>query len=207
MNMPQYRKIFLIHGFNVTDEGQDTVVKAGRFFQGTINTMVINYPYGWFGLIGVMLKNKKIAAALAKSAVVKSFNVDVSAIGHSNGCAIIIEAARQGAHFDQVVLINPALKSKTRFPMSIKRVLVIYTKHDTATRVARFLEKIPFLKFLIPDCWGAMGAVGYRGSYDDRVTNADLSDSLNGHSDFFEDSNLRNFMPRVNQWAFKNRIF
>ena len=38
----------------------------------------------------------------------------------------------------------------------------------------------------MPDIWGAMGALGYRGR-DRRVTNLDWSDLLDGHSHIFDE--------------------
>lgn len=205
MKMQDYKKIFLVHGINVSDEGADTVCKAGRYFQGNINTMVINCPYDRIGPLGAIFKNKKIATRLKKGTRVSNSDVGAFAIGHSNGCAIIIEAARQGACFESVVFINPALKASIKIPSSIRRVLVIYTEHDKATRAARFFDKVPFISLIIPDIWGAMGAVGYQGPHDDRVINADCSEDLKGHSDFFEDKNLRHLMPMIKRLAITDK--
>jgi len=179
---------FLLHGFNVRDKGEDTIEIMRPQLREITKGSLISYRYGWLGLFGVMLKNKKIAKAIAgiQSAEMKENNI--FAVAHSNGAAIIVEAARQGAKFDKVLLINPALKVKTVFPESIGEVIVVYTKHDKPTQTARVLDKIPLLCLFIPNAWGAMGKVGYKGK-DPKVTNIDASSVLDGHSDLFENKN------------------
>lgn len=152
----------------------------------------ILFDYGW-RFFSVLWHNKTDAKRLAREIKHNETNI---LFGHSNGCAIAVEAARQGAEIDVLVCINPALKVNTKFPDSIKHVLVIHTKHDSPTRAARFFDKVPFIQVLIPNAWGAMGAKGYIGD-DERVDNWDLSDVLEGHSDFFRDRNLNKFMPKI----------
>ena len=201
---------YLIHGFNVHDCGADTVAKLRPYLtdtsgdpQGCADVQVVNWAYGWIGLLGVLFKNKKIAKRFAhRSMVQHSIKLPVYAVGHSNGAAILVEAARQGVHFEHLLLINPALKVDTIFPASIEKVTVIHTAHDIPTRAASIADRIPFLQLLIPNAWGAMGAKGARLG-DKRVTNIDLTPSLEGHSDIFTDANLERYGPFINKLMYK----
>ena len=110
------------------------------------------------------------------------------AVGHSNGCAIIVEALRQGAKFKGILLINPALNINCKFPPGDYTITVIHTKHDKAVRAARFFDSLPIFGAFIPDIWGAMGAVGYKGP-DLRPLNLQW-DFLKGHSAIFTEGNM-----------------
>lgn len=193
---------FTVHGFNVDDGGADTVCRLKPVLRKYDQGHILNHQYRRLGLIGVLLNNTRIARGLMHRALsMESKGNRVNAIGHSNGCAIIVEAARQGANFDSVILINPALNINIKFPLSIKHILVVYTKHDGPTRLARFLDAMPLVGKLIPDIWGAMGAVGYKGT-DTRVNNLNLSYSVEGHSDIFESHNLAEHGPTLAKWIY-----
>lgn len=179
----------LVHGFNVRDPKKST----GKLHKCLDEC--ISFNYGWRELISVMLCNKRDAKKLKDITMLHKSNI----YAHSNGCAISVESARQGAKIKALICINPALKRKTKFPPSIDRILVIHTKHDKATKAARFFDRIPFIQLLIPNAWGAMGAKGYSGD-DKRVVNWDLSITLKGHSDFFEDENLDSYMGQIKEW-------
>lgn len=190
--------IVLVHGFNVADP-TETVGKLKAYLKDSIM-----FNYGW-RFFSVLWHNKKDAKVLKDNLnYALGQNKERIVFAHSNGCAIAVEAARQGAIIDNLICINPALKRDTVFPCLIKNILVIHTKHDKSTKSARFFDKVPLIQILIPNAWGDMGASG--ASVDDkRVTNLNLSDSLNGHSDFFDDSNLDEFMPQVNEWILSNK--
>ena len=176
----------LIHGFNVRDPEKS----VGKIQSYLDNTFMFNY--GWRELVSVMWCNKKDAKELKH--LIKGMVSAATVYAHSNGCAVAVESARQGAEIKTLVCINPALKIDTKFPESIGRIIVIHTKHDKATKAARFFDKVPFIQLLIPNAWGAMGAKGYSGD-DERVVNLDLSKDLDGHSDFFNKDNLDKNMP------------
>ena len=183
----------IIHGFNVRNPDK-TVGRLRAFLDP-----YFMFEYGWFGLLSVMLYNKREAKKL--KGLIDAYiakGEDVTIYAHSNGCAISVLAASMGANIKNLVCINPALKVKTDFPESIGKVVVVHTKHDTPTRAARFFDNIPFIGLLIPNAWGAMGAKGSSAT-DKRVHNLDLSDSLNGHSDFFRMDKLQRFMPKIKQ--------
>lgn len=183
----------LIHGFNVRDP-EKSIGKLKPYLGGSLM-----FNYGWFELLSVLFKNKKEARKLKKLLGSNLPPKGRTIWAHSNGCAIAVEAARQGANIETLICINPALKCNTEFPDSIGRVLVIYTRHDKPTRAARFFDKVPFIQILIPNAWGAMGAKGYSGN-DKRVKNWNLSELLEGHSDFFKKENLDWSMPKLERW-------
>ena len=189
--------ITLIHGFNVR-KPKKTVGKLKKYLP-----RAIMFNYGW-RVFSVLWHNKKDATIL-KDNLNNALDQNKERIvyAHSNGCAIAVEAARQGCIIDTLICINPALKVKTEFPSFIKKVLVIHTKHDKPTRTARFFDKVPFLQILVPNAWGSMGADGYKGK-DERVSNFDLSHILKGHSDFFKDENLDKLMPYIMEFTDKN---
>lgn len=182
--------ITLIHGFNV-HEPDETIGKLKKYIPSAIM-----YNYGW-RLLSVLWYNKRDAKILRNN-LNNALDVDNERIvyGHSNGCAIAVEAARQGAIIDTLVCINPALKCDTIFPSTIKHVIVIHTMYDTPTKIAKFFDDLPLIGLFIPNAWGAMGAHGYTGT-DRRVRNIDLSSWLDGHSAFFDDYNLDLYMPEL----------
>lgn len=187
---------YLLHGFNVTDGGADTVEKLRPFLrEHPKQTLVKSWKYGWFGLVSVLFKNAKVAKHLNEAHEQVYPYVPSYAVGHSNGCAILLRAANMGMEFKTLLLINPALNVDTKFPANIGQVIVVHTEDDVPTRVARWFDRIPFIGLIIPNAWGAMGAYGYEGS-DPRVMNIDLTGVLKGHSDLFEPKNAF-FMEKV----------
>lgn len=180
---------YLLHGFNVRDGGADTVEKLRPYLKADPDSGIVkSWKYGWFGLVSVLFKNATVAKKLKQSHSQIFASKPCNAVGHSNGCAILLRAAQQGMEFDTMLLINPALNVNTVFPANIKQIIVVHTENDVPTRVARWFDRIPFIGLLVPNAWGAMGAYGYEGP-DLRVMSLDLTDILDGHSDLFEDKN------------------
>lgn len=176
---------FIVHGINCADNGADTVMQIAPHAEEF--SEVINHCYGWIGPIGAIFKNKKIARKLVSAVELHRISHDGNyVIGHSNGCAIVVEALRQGARFKSVLLINPALNVSTVFPPGDYTVTVVHTKHDKAVKAARFFDFVPVIELIIPDIWGAMGARGYTGR-DPRITNLDWSDILESHTHIFDE--------------------
>lgn len=178
----------LVHGYNVTDP-QVTVGKLQTRLEDTYL-----FDYGWFGLLSVLMYNKREAKRLKE---LLDNNPDSTVYAHSNGCAIAVEAAKMGAKMKRLVCINPALKVDTDFPDSIKHVGVIFTKHDKPTKAARFFDKVPFIQLIVPNAWGAMGAEGPKSH---RAAKFDFSGTLKGHSDFFLKKNLDKLFPLIQDW-------
>ena len=200
---------YLVHGFNVMDKGAGSVKKLMPFLKRGTAGKVINYPYGWFGLISVLFRNKTVARNLAEKIHAENrrahYKNENFIVGHSNGCAIIVEAMKLNVHFKNVILINPALKVDTVFPSKADHITVIYTSKDLPTKTARFLDKVPLFSLIIPNAWGAMGAKGFRGN-DDRVQNIDMSDYLDGHSDIFSDYKVNHFGKALSDILYRNSI-
>jgi len=124
------------HGYNVADEGKNTVDRLKPFLD------VTDVDYGWTGLVKVKLCNSCIAAAVSNL-----IPKNAAAIGHSNGCLIATLAADS---FSKLILINPALDVDQDFPSGLE-VNIYYTPTDKAVFWAKF---IPWSK------WGAMGRKG-----------------------------------------------
>lgn len=159
------------HGFNVKDAGKETIDQLLPFMQ---SDTVQQADYGYFNLLGVRWFNKSIASTLAGMA-----NDDSIGIGHSNGCAILVEATKRTDKIKTLILINPALDADTIFPESVERVLVYHNKTDDVVTMSKWL---PW------HVWGEMGRVGYRGN-DIRVTNFDTHElfGAEGHSGVLHD--------------------
>lgn len=181
------QRVILLHGFNVRDEGIATVGRLAPYFEAA-GFRVKRPRYGWtFLLFGVRYMNPRAARMIADMAEPG----DV-VVGHSNGCAIAVGAAEQGAPFSQLVLINPALDSDHKFPSQLERIHVWHSPSDAPVRWAKWL---PW------HTWGDMGAVGYRGPFDPRVTCYNKQNgfpvSSSGHSDIFASGKLEYFAPLI----------
>lgn len=175
--------VFLVHGYNVKDGGEATIDQLLPALDKA-PCFPIEYDYGYTGMMDILKHNKDYASELRDISI--NFEDEQFAIGHSNGCAIIVEAARQGAEFKRVLLINPALQVDTKFPDTIGEVLVVHTKHDVPTRAARWGNRIPFLRWFVPPAWGAMGAKGGTHAH----YNYNLSEFIFGHSAVFNSTNM-----------------
>lgn len=175
---------YLVHGILTADKGSSTIMQVAPYIAPY--TLIRNHSYGKIGPICAVRKNKGIAKRLALSVKIDRPENTAFAIGHSNGCAIIIHAIRQGAKFKSVLLINPALNIDLVFPPGDYTVTVVHTRHDSAVKAARFFDGLPLIGALFPDIWGAMGAYGYTGD-DPRVLNLDYTELSKDHSHIFEE--------------------
>jgi hypothetical protein len=143
-------KAWLVHGFNVSDGGTDTIDMltlplARRGWEVKPKRL----DYGW-RLLTQLWGNPRVAAELAGLA-----KADDLAIGHSNGCTIIHRATHMDyCKLRNVCYINPALDVGATPGPCVEKVLVLHTSDDVATLLARFLPGV---------LWGAMGRYGYQG--------------------------------------------
>jgi hypothetical protein len=178
-------KCHLVHGFNIKDGGSETIDRLIPHLDNK-KLVVVQHDYGHLRIRGVLRKNKVIAAKI-KNHLGKH---DV-AIGHSNGCAILVKSLQQGGILDKLILINPALDKRFEFPDSVNEVHVFHNKHDKAVVMAKWLRKLVFWRnsFL----WGEMGNTGYKGD-DKRVTNHVLA---KGHSAVFNNKNINEFSVMI----------
>ncbi len=153
------RGCFLVHGFNVRDDGKGTTDCLGTTLKrNSFNP--VQFDYGWIGLLGARVFSHNIAKILASIS-----QEDDIAIGHSNGCNIINQALNYGAKFKRVLYISPALDKRTVLHPNVERVIVLHTRKDWIVQLAALLPFHP---------WGNMGRVGYQGT-DKRYENIDWS--------------------------------
>lgn len=187
-------RVILLHGFNVSDEGEKTVGQLAPYLERAGFPSVKRVRYGWLGLLGVRALNGRFARIIAD--LTEPGDI---VIGHSNGCAIAFEAARLGAPFGQMVLINPALDDDVQFPPQIGRIHVWHSPSDSPVFIAKFL---PW------HAWGDLGADGYRGRYDKRVTSYNkengFEESSREHSDVFTPEKIKFFGPLIVQAVVDN---
>lgn len=174
-----------VHGYNVKDGGKGTIDRLLPAFALT-NIYPIQHDYGYLNIRGVLQRNKVIAQKIKNH-----LGADDVAIGHSNGCAILVKSLQQGATLNKLILINPALDKNFTFPASVKEIHVFHNKHDKAVVAAKWLRKLVFWRntFL----WGEMGNKGYQGS-DKRVTNHVLA---KGHSAVFSNKNINEISTMI----------
>lgn len=152
-----YKRVFLLHGFNVKDGGAATVDRLRPMLEQA-GYKVEEFDYGFLDLMMVRFRTNFIAKML------KQFSdKDDRVIAHSHGCAITAKAMEQGAMFDKCVFIHPALYSKWQIPEkdSARKITVYFSGKDIATWAARLLRKYSPLKRLFKEhFWGAMGSTG-----------------------------------------------
>ena len=179
---------WLIHGFNVRDNGANTVDKLGPHFAAR-GYRIGQFDYGWTFLLGARFGNKQRAERLA--ALVQPGDI---AVGHSNGCTIIHYATTIfKAALRCLVYVNPALDCDAEPAEHVESVHVWHSPSDAAVRAA---SVIPFVS------WGMMGASGYTGA-DPRVVNFDKENdfdlSSREHSDVFSPRLVTYFGSRMAQ--------
>ncbi len=178
-------RAILVHGFNVSDGGAGTIDRLAPYVRAR-SIQPVGFDYGWTGLLGVRFATWKRARELAAMS-----RFGDAAIGHSNGCNLIIEAAWRGAQFRRVVFINPALDSDAPLPPSIQSAHVWHSPSDLPVRFAKFLWFHP---------WGDMGAKGFTGD-DPRYINHDKENDYakrsRSHSDVFGEPLLDYFAPMI----------
>jgi pimeloyl-ACP methyl ester carboxylesterase len=180
------KRVILIHGFNVRDGGAGSILKLAPYFEAA-GYRVKTFRYGFFFLLRVRLLVDRFARVLADM----SEPGDI-VVAHSNGCLMAQIAAELGGEFAQLVYINPALDRDTALPSHVKRLHVWHSPGDKAVSAARFMPA---------HRWGDMGAVGYRGPFDPRVTNYDKEFGYpvksGSHSDIFLPGKIEFFAPLI----------
>lgn len=168
------KKLYLIHGFNVSDDGADTIDKLRPYLEKQYD--VIDIDYGWNFRMRVRFCNENYARIIASM-----IEPDSYAIGHSNGCTLLHMATHHGAKIKRMVYINPALDNDLTPSDYVDKCFIWYSKND---KVVWYSKWIPGSE------WGNMGQVGYTGD-DPRMINNDAQEYTNReieHSNIF--SNL-----------------
>jgi hypothetical protein len=173
--------VHLVHGYNISDGGTNTTDKLIPYLaKAGYDTREHNYQFvNLTGLLQVRFCNGSV------SEIVRAWTRDGDiGIGHSNGCAILAQAAAKGAPFHGLVFIHPALNEDYVVAPHVRWIHVYHSRKDWAVWFSKLL------RFRHP--WGAMGRVGFTGS-DPRYTNIDISPY--GHSEIFK--NLHVWGPRI----------
>jgi hypothetical protein len=172
--------VHLVHGYNISDGGTNTTDKLIPYLaKAGYDTREHNYQFvNLTGLLQVRFCNGSV------SEIVRAWTRDGDiGIGHSNGCAILAQAAAKGAPFHGLVFIHPALNEDYVVAPHVRWVHVYHSRKDWAVWFSKLL------RFRHP--WGAMGRVGFQGS-DPRYTNIDDGEA---HSGNFK--NLHVWGPRI----------
>jgi len=168
----------LVHGYRVADGGKATSDTLIPYLE-MAGFPVHQHDYGWFGLMQVRLLNGGVAEDILRGTKVGDIGV-----GHSNGCAILADAADRGAPFAGLIFINPALDTGRVIERRVKWIHVYYNKGDVPVLISELLDWLPW-NWNHKHPWGGMGRTGFTG-HDRRYRNVDCgSYGVAGHSDFF----------------------
>jgi hypothetical protein len=146
--------IHLLHGFNVSDGGENTVAWLKPYLNIADYSAHI-FSYGWIGLLGAWYLNPRIVRQL-----LPKVGPDDIGIGHSNGCVLLHRAAHGGAPFKGLIYINPALRPDAARAPQVEWVEVYYNDGDHAVKVAAILRLLAPWAPLGDPLWGDMGARG-----------------------------------------------
>ena len=170
--------IYLIHGFNVKDDGAASVDTIRSYFEFR-GYDVCDIDYGYFKRFRVRLCNKSIAKVM--STLVEPGS---TCIAHSNGGTLAWLACEYGAPFKNVVLVNPALDSKKVLAKQVQKAQVWYSPTDKWTKLAKYIPN---------SIWGAQGRTGYTGPEDARYENIneDKIFGKTGHSGIWQKEESR----------------
>ncbi|MEX1197795.1 MAG: hypothetical protein WEB57_08060 [Pseudohongiellaceae bacterium] len=191
-------RVHLVHGFNVSDGGSDTVGKLAPYFalQGF---EVVDHDYGWVFLLRLRRRNEKVVRRL--EAECQPGDV---LIGHSNGALLCWEALHQGCKPSSVICIQPAMRKDTHWPESIP-VLCLFNRKDRIVSLGRAWSR--FISVANPfrnrHGWGAAGRHGFVVGQPN-VRNQDTDQPpvpARGHSGIFGIRELLHWGPRIQRWA------
>lgn len=165
---------YIAHGFNSKDHGRWIRDLGSRL--EAVGFAVVPVWYGWKHLLRI---DRQTATEAKRLAAIADGNA--VGIGHSNGCALLLEAVENGAHIEHLIFVNPALPPDAHFPPSVVRVDVFYAPNDSAVVAGKFWAKYnPLRIFGWSSPWGVMGRTGYQGPADTRIHNWSLGEV--GHS-------------------------
>ena len=166
-------KILLEHGFNVKDGGASTIdpLKAPlEAFGHEVDAE--SGDYGYFNLFDVLFKKHRAIMQLAS--ILPRYDV---VIAHSNGANFTLKALQYVFLKRSIVCIflSPAIPTRAKFPESVKRAWIFYSRTDRGVWLSGWLPK--------RWGWGRAGNKGYLGT-DERVTGLDFTDIIADHSDW-----------------------
>ena len=187
MNTP-VKRIRLIHGFNVSDQGLNSVGNLKRELRNyieehhlNIELEIVSYP--WAFVLTVALKNRAVV-----NYIVETSKPGDLLIGHSNGCWIALQASEIIDDIHYLMFINPALHVRHEFPLHIKKAIVVFSPGDRAVWLGklwrRFTNLFPW-RWYRKHGWGEMGRKGYLGKHKN-VINYEVEKKYR-HSGLFRD--------------------
>ena len=178
-------RIHAIHGFNVRDRGEGTVLALAAHLLPLIRhpqpIQLIPCGFGFRFLVRVRLGTRRRAREIASR--IRPGDI---VIAHSDGCNIADLAAQAlpASHKITLIYVNPALNRTMPLAPSVRRCLVYSCPTDLPVRLARWL---PLHR------WGDMGAFG-PARPDPRyisIPYAALGLAPQGHSGVFRHSHPR----------------
>lgn len=193
-------KVHLIHGFNVSDGGEKSILRLAPHLE-RLGLPYIAHNYGWVGPLLLRWHNAQTIREIKDS--IEPGDV---LIGHSNGALICWELVQAGAPVSAVVCIQPAMRRDTLWPEDID-VLCLYNKRDWAVTFGRIWGR--FASVARPwkgrHGWGAAGRHGFTAGQK-RITNIDTCPLLScldacGHSRIFKTPPIRLWGPRIALWV------
>lgn len=183
--------VHLIHGFNVSDGGENTVGKLEPYMKGVGN--VFPHDTGWTGLLFLKCNNEEAVAQIERFLFPGSV-----LIGHSNAGLIIWQLTQKYPDkIAGVILINPALRRDTQWPKGMN-VLCLHNSTDWVVQLGRMWARLVSLGGLRFHGWGAAGRYGFDQrmptlSNWDTASNLFGENRLKGHSGMFEDEKVKHW--------------
>ena len=183
--------VWLVHGFNVSDGGAHSIGQLRPYFEAA-GFEVKTFRYGWWALLMILPFTARILTRRLARILADVISAGDIIAAHSHGCCIAKVAGDLGAPIGQLILINPALDAAVTFASQIGKIQIWHSPSDRPVTFARFIPRHP---------WGDMGAIGYRGPYDPRVTPYNKENgfrvSSRAHSDVFKPHILKFFGPLI----------
>lgn len=138
---------WLLHGFNVSDGGRQTVGKWAELFP-----QPVVLDYGWTGIIKLRWTNAEVVDEL-----VGKVGPDDILVGHSNGGLICWQVA-QRTPVRAVIVVNPALRRDSEWPDGLP-VLCLYSSKDWVVQLGRWWARLA--STWKRHGWGAAGRYGF----------------------------------------------
>jgi len=186
----------LLHGFNDPSAGENNIDRAEPYLIDLGHTVDKDKAdYGHFSLLWVRFRKHSAVLRILK-AIIDALRdgKDVVLVAYSNGANYAIKALRLVFIGDvKLILVHPALKRRTKFPPSVSRAWVAYTRSDFTVRMASYV------RWLIPG-WGRMGYRGYKGK-DTRITNVDYTSVAKGHGGLWKKETVEYFSGELDRMA------
>ena len=186
---------WLIHGFNVSDGGRETVGHLAPYLSGNVK----GYSYGWTGAFGLACANRRALLGLARQV-----RPGDSLVLHSNAGLIGWQLAQiMRNDLAAVVCINPALRRDAVWPDGLP-VLCLHNSTDWVVQLGRLWGRLFPFDGVQSQGWGAAGRYGFTAP-NKRLVNWDTAESywsypVKGHSGVFKEPAAEYWAGLVNQW-------